>query len=575
MKQAAERAGIIGNVRARLAAGATKAAACLAAGVSVSTYDRLSARYDEAGLYGLEDQPRAGRPPSVTLTDDEAGYLRRTYLRSNLKDGAGSMTTAARWAARDPQSPLRPEVRAAILKVRASKHILPVEVKRALRASEAEMRRYRDPASGRNDGIYTPGWLRMSADGSRRLSPGERQVWDDASVNVGVVVPWERGGDRCADRWGVRVARFQLLLGIDCACDFCPGYSYVMRPTDAYNAADVTAALWQVWRLNGYAPAECVMEGGAWQAERTRAFLAASGVQLVSAKGRPNQKLVEGWFNRLWTVMSVSLPGGQVGRFRGEMKAENDLWRRCREGVADPREHFPLLTDFLGCLDRSVNYLNSESVQSREYGIWTPCEAYAAAPAKGHPLPAGLRRFALPVRETRRLRRGGMVQVGAACPFGWTHPYAFASEAAWAYDGADVTVSFDPAEIREGAVIELARDWRGHRAGTVIDAAAPCVSPAPELLRTQSGFWRVGALDPRGEARDVKRASLAKVGARVAAFDERGTLARHEERETGGRMTEEYVFGGMPKAEIGAAAPAARDAAEWERMERAAGVLVS
>ena len=62
MKQAAERAGIIGDVRARLAAGATKAAACLAAGVSVSTYDRLSARYDEAGLYGLEDQPRASKP---------------------------------------------------------------------------------------------------------------------------------------------------------------------------------------------------------------------------------------------------------------------------------------------------------------------------------------------------------------------------------------------------------------------------------------------------------------------------------------------------------------------------------
>lgn len=60
-------------------------------------------------------------------------------------------------------------------------------------------------------------------------------VWDDASVNVGVVVPWTRGGDKCSDRFGVRVARFQLLLGIDCATDFVCGYGYVMRGNDAYN----------------------------------------------------------------------------------------------------------------------------------------------------------------------------------------------------------------------------------------------------------------------------------------------------------------------------------------------------
>ena len=95
-----------------------------------------------------------------------------------------------------------------------------------MRSAPAEVARYRDPKAGQNDGIYTPGWLRMATDGSRRLLPGERQVWDDASVNVGVVVPWTRGGDACSDKFGVRVARFQLLLGIDCATDFVCGYGY-------------------------------------------------------------------------------------------------------------------------------------------------------------------------------------------------------------------------------------------------------------------------------------------------------------------------------------------------------------
>ena len=99
------------------------------------------------------------------------------------------------------------------MKPRASKHTLPREIIKALRSSTAEVARYRDVKSGQNDGIYTPGWLRMKDDGSSRLEPGVQQVWDDASINAGVIVPWTRGGDKCADKYQVRVARFQLLLG--------------------------------------------------------------------------------------------------------------------------------------------------------------------------------------------------------------------------------------------------------------------------------------------------------------------------------------------------------------------------
>jgi hypothetical protein len=580
-----DKANVLMRVKAAIAEGVGIGMACRAEGVSVSTFERWSSRHASGGMDGLEDLPRSGRPPQVSLTEEEAGVLRRTFLRSNLREGAGSMTASARWAARDENNALRPEVRAAILKVRASKHLIPVEVRRALRASEAEVKRYRDPKSGQNDGIYTPGWLRMATDGTRRLEPGERQVWDDASVNVGVTVPWARGGDRCSDRWGCRVARFQLLACLDCAGDFAPGYSYVMRQSDAYAAADVAGALWRVWTLNGYAPHECVMEGGAWQSRRVLDFCRAAGVQVISAKGRPNQKLVEGWFNRLWTVLSIALPPhGQVGRFRGEMDAENVQWRRCREGIADPREHFPLLTEFLRCLDKSINYLNSETIESREYGTWTPCERYAAQAVKGHPLPQGLRRYALPVRETRKIDRQGMAGVRADSPFGWPHDYLFASEQAAGFVGALVTVSFDPHDIGAGATLELAEGWRDMKAGRVIDEAAVCVSPAPELTRTQGGFYVFGARDARAEAKAEKKASRALVGAQVAAFDERGVKARHGEMELQGnglegigKKVQQYGFGqaARPAVETEDFEIAPKKIVDWAAMEAAAGVMVS
>jgi len=565
---AAERAKKYMQVKGAMAGGTPILTACTEAGISRASYDRWRERFESGGVYGLEDLPRSGRPPRVVLQKDESEYLRKVYLKSNLNDEAGSMTLAARWSAKNPDSPLRDEVREAILKPRCSKHILPVEVRRACRASGSEVARYRQgPKAGQNDGIFTPGWLRMADDGSRRLIPGERQVWDDGSVNVGVVVPWARGGDKTSDKYGVRVARFQLLLSIDCATDMCVGYSYVMRASDGYGAADVCGALHRVWQLAGYAPDECVMEGGSWQANRTREMLAAAGVRLISAKGRPNQKLVEGYFNRLWTVLSVELPPrGQVGRFRGEMNAENTEWMRTRSGRADPRESFPELTEFLSALDKSILYLNTEIMESREYGNWVPAEVYKAQAVKGHELHAGLRRYGLPVRVQRTIGRGGMVKVAAGCPFGWTHDYRFADDASYKFIGAPVTVSFDPADIDSGAIIELAAGWRDHRAGEMIATAAQCISAAPELIRVGSG-WVINARDARRDATAVKRRSRALIGTQVAVHDERGVKARHAEHESApGEVERQYGFGGGVPA-VPEAVPVNADDFDFDTVE--------
>lgn len=566
-----ERAAAVQKVKQLTDRGIAVGCACRRAGISQAAYDRWSKRFQEAGLNGLADRPRSGRPPVIVPTPAEAVYIRQVFLRSNLRRGAGSMTLAARWAAKNPESPLRPETRAAILAPRASKHALPVEIRRACRASRAEVQRYRDPKSGLNDGLYTPGWLRMATDGTRRLVPGERWVGDDATVNVGVCVPWSRGGDPCADRYGCRLGRFQVLAWLDCATDLFTGYSFVMRMTDAYGAADVVSSFYRVCGLAGYAPNEAVLEGGAWQAAQLLRFLEAAGVHKISAKGRPNQKLIEPAFGALWTVMSVELPPrGQLGRFRGEMVRENKHWIDCRAGRVDPRRHFPELPEFIGALDRSLAYRNAEIRESKEYGQWIPSEAYGSQAVKGHALPSGLRRYALPVQAERTLRRNGMVAVSAECPFGWPHTYAFAADDAYGFAGARVRVAFDPAAIEAGAVLELAAPWRDRPAGLVIAESAACISPAPILMRQAGGLWGVGALDARADVRTLKRASRALVGAQVAAFDERGV----RNAEPGTRNAEHgNATGG--NGENGGASAASPAPIDWEAMERAAGLVAS
>jgi hypothetical protein len=111
----------------------------------------------------------------------------------------------------------------------------------------------------------------------------------------------------------------------------------------------------------------------------------------------------------------------------------------------------------------------------------------------------------------------------------------------------------------------------------VIDACARCVSAVAQVRRTRSGFWSVETLDPRQEARELKRSSRAKVGAQVAAFDERGVKARHAEAERrsedGGLRTDEQY--GFQEAAPSLADTPARQPVDWAALEEAAGVLVS
>lgn len=473
-------------------AGGTIAAQALAASISIPTLYKLREAWAMAQESG---DPRlflpgksTGRPPLAVPTPDDVRALQAQYLRSNRTRDAGSKTLAARSLALSGR--LSKATAAAILKPRASKHTLTKTIRDAMQVAPQLVGIHRAPTDERLNGMYCPGTMRIAVSGDRRLAGGERQSWDDGSINMLTCVPWPWGGDKCSDKYGVRVGRFQLLAGVDDASDFCPGFSFVMRAAQSYRAPDAMAACYRVWR-DTYCPDSVVFEGGAWQKGVASRFLDAAGVKMYDAKGRPHQKLIENYWGRLWSVLS--LQDGQIGRFRGEMENENAEWMRVRDGRVDPRELFPELQTVITGIQRGIGYLNQEQVESKIYGKWIPAQRHAAD-LEEHPrrkLDRGLAWLVAPEQHERPVRRS-MVVVRAMSPFGVTFPYHFAAEELGQIEGAIVRVHFDPWDSPIRATLVLSKPYHGRQVGEIVTHQAECLNSAPEIAERASGELEIG-----------------------------------------------------------------------------------
>ena len=477
-------------------------------------------------------QLKRGRPPQCNVTQEDVAKLKNLYLKTNRTRTTGSGILAARLLAQDGQ--LSPDVTAAILKPRAG-NALPKCIVDAMHVGKALVQRKRNQKDARLRGVYVPGHLRMIRDADdtlRRLHPGERQSWDDATINLGVVVPWPWGGDKCADRYGVKIGRFQLLTCVDDATDFCPGFDYVIREQQSYKAEDVIAAQYRLWQKT-YTPENLMLEGGSWQCNRAKNFHAAAGIPVEDATGRPNNKLIEGYFNRLWTVVSAA--PGHVGRFRAEQADNNKLYLACRNGAKDPRKHFAALNDVLEVFSGAINYLNTTPMHSDKYGSWIPKEMHDAYLSE-HPRPKATNELfyhAAPVVETRKVRRGAMVQVRCDSPFGEKFTYHFAEESLWRYEGRDVRIHFDPWSADLTAHITLVNEYKGTPAGSLLCVAA-CMEDAPQVQHhaesytvdiTNDGYQR--ALDMRTKVHaEIRRESRTIETTAKAAAATRKTVVR-------------------------------------------------
>ena len=497
--------------------------------MSVPTLSRLATAWHLAEESGnprlLLPGKSTGRRAKVELSEASVNYLRKLYVKSNRCTGRGSMTSAARYAARthDAENPLTETERAGILDCGGSKHNLTTAVRRAMRGTDALVADYRDKRTRQLGGTFAPGTVRMTLDEQtglqRRVHAGERWCGDDGSVNFIVCVPWPWGGDPCSDRYGVRVGRYQLLPLLDVREDRCVAWQYTMRSKDSYRADDIVALYDGAFRMCGYAPAEMVSEGGSWQSLRVLEFLRAAGVRVIDAKGRPHQKVIEPWFGKLWSQLSLRT-SGQIGRYRGEMRRENELLSKCQSGAMDPRRCFPSLEEAMNAIEWAIPYLNGDQSESKEYGTCIPDQEYALSLAE-HPRAAytlDLGHLALRVRKDVKVRRFGQVAVTADSPLGFPRRYHFSAPELMTFNRARVWVHFDPMATPVVATITLAEDFEDHKAGVVLARRLHCLNSAPEVIRDDAGVWSVSFSNGVYQAQTAKRLSRLAVRRELRAL---------------------------------------------------------
>lgn len=411
----------------------------------------------------------SGRRAAMRLTAPEVAAVRAHKLQTNLTATSGSTPEALRIAAR--RGELRDVVAETIAeREEAGARYLPQTALDQLRIAETTTRAYRAPRDTWLDTVTAPGSLHIDRDdetGEERLvQPGERWTIDDGSVNLLCIVPGlERPGDKCWDRWGVCVGRFQFLVVVDHRSRYVVGWSYTARPRDSYRAEDLVATLHTCVLEHG-APRSIVMEHGVSAARQITETLDAVGVEIIRA-GTPHGKVVESVFHRLWLKLSV-LPG-QVGRFRGEEEEANKLLGRIRDGSVDPRGKLLALPEVLAALRDAIADHNQQVVNSERYGRWRPAAMWSgrAGESLRKVAPGDAWMFAPRVTEPLVVR-GFRVETTVQLFTGYSVKFVFAADWLSEFAGHQVKLFFNPFAPDVQATAVLVGNVGEHRAGKVL-----------------------------------------------------------------------------------------------------------
>lgn len=411
----------------------------------------------------------SGPPPvNLPLTEGEVAVVRGLVAATNLTWDRGSIPVALRAAAK--RGLLRPEIVALIeFRERKGRTLLPQAQLRRLRVAPVAIRAGRAPRRTWIETVSSDGSLRMTRDangGERLLGAGERLTIDDATLNLGCVVPGlQRRGDPCYDKFGVCVGRFQILVVVDQATDYIAGWSYTARPKGSYRSEDLAATILECVQELGL-PRELIREQGISGATQFNRALTLAGVKVIVAKS-PHQKAVESVFNRVWTLLSL-LPG-QVGRWRGEEEAMGRIYEACKAGGKDPRDYFLELPALLAAVETAVAEHNGKRIHSPGlYGDWVPRETFAKeAPAWLRPFPENEAWMFAPVVRTLTVR-GHAVRTPVELMEDFRVKLTLAHPGLGEFDGRPVTVFFNPlAEVVTARCVTEANvgEWR---AGTLL-----------------------------------------------------------------------------------------------------------
>lgn len=520
----------------------SRSAACREVGVNPATEMRWRARYEAGGIEALDDNyANCGRKPLATLNAEELQLAGQLYTQTR------SGTVALRKLAQDPRC--REEVADAILKRRASKHTITKTLRNQLtaRVPQAVVDWHRSPTRVKRESFICPRTLtyldRMGRE--RRIEPGDLFERDDMSQNFLFTIDWPWGGDPCSDRYGVRLARGQLLPMIDVGSLFFPSFLLLVRLRDSYRADDIWQWVGQTYRDVGMPAVGERWERGIWQANQLQGApiaaghtgqearlggLASLGVKMIVSQS-PTTKIIENRFRYLQRLQST-IPG-QIGAKRGEFEAANKLWTACRSGARDPRNHFLSHAEVLAQIERSFHDINSDQVEGAIYhGIPADIWQRGGGPERVRRLtPEQTYLFSRDRKEVTVTKGHALTRFQR--PDGSRGAWYFHHPELWRHEGRKVALFFDKEAPQAGATIVHAQ---GAKTGEVL-GHAEFVDGCPQFalgVDLEGGRGATAAID----ALDRQKGFTNAVRAEYRALGVRNTLARGSRSSDGaGRST--------------------------------------
>ncbi|MDR1282219.1 MAG: hypothetical protein LBK99_15570 [Opitutaceae bacterium] len=338
----------------------------------------LSGPSPEAG------QSRLGRPPAVEALSAEA--LRHAAQIALRITPAGNIahpnvTGALRWLARNRPALLPPPLATRLAGGGLPPGAIDTQVRQLIRKEIAE--RARGPKRAALRTTFTPrANTLVDRDGIERPKrAGDVFVSDDLTLDwpfyteVGTAL-WdaldqryalaegrgERGLDRCAERYGVRMVRAQCLATMDEATlRFC-GHSLWSQNTDAYGCYAILWLYQQLFADTGL-PRVIRHEHGSWAKRPVVAPLRACDIDVVlseTAKGKLIEMGFGGIHKRMAAEMTTrGLAHLYLGKTRGEYERGNKIWMACREGRLDPRTvGVPSMSEMMQIVRRAMEDWN-------------------------------------------------------------------------------------------------------------------------------------------------------------------------------------------------------------------------
>jgi hypothetical protein len=457
-----------------------------------------------------------GRKPKYALTETEASKVQAHNLQSNRTATAGSPQEALKHAMK--RGEIGESLRRHLQQREADgKPLLTAAMLRQVRIGEMEVRTDRTPRGAWLQYVTSPGSLQLTIDeatGEERMyQPGEAWTIDDGTINFVCCVPLEKPGDKCWDKYGCMVGRFQFIVIADHRSYFIPGFSYTARPRGSYRAEDLTSTIHIAARQHGI-PKKMFLEHGVSASRLVHETLTRAGIQIKHVKS-PHQKVVESLFNKLWTKLSF-LPG-QVGRHMGDDEETTKLMMSCRGGYTDPRKHFLMLDDVVKALRDAIEDHNGSWINGSRYGRWMPREFWSAkAPAILRPLDVNSEWMFSPVIAAGKPPMIGLAvngfRVKTTVPLmeGMSQVFHFGADWLQAFHGARVKLFFNPF-VDAPAKVVLAADFQGTKADTVLGDAEMIDRQARFNLRKlgYGAFPDIGLAAARSHAQALRRAVVA------------------------------------------------------------------